>query len=51
MCVGWGMGKVRKKYEILVGEPERMGLLGRSRRKWKYNTKICFKERVFYDVD
>lgn len=52
MCVSvGGMGKVRNEYEILVGEPERKRLLRISRRKWKDNTKIGFKEQGFYDVD
>jgi len=45
------MGKMRTEYEILVREPERMRLIGRSRHKWKDNTKIGFKERGFDDVD
>jgi hypothetical protein len=44
-------GGVRNECEILVGEPERKRLRGISRRKWKDNTKMCFKERGFYDVD
>jgi hypothetical protein len=34
------MGEMRDAYKFLIGEPERKGLLGRHRRRWKNNVKI-----------
>jgi hypothetical protein len=33
------MGGMRNGYKVLVGQPERKRLLGRSRRRWEGNIK------------
>jgi hypothetical protein len=38
------MGEVRIAYNILVGEPERKGPLGRPRRIWEDNIKMYLRE-------
>jgi hypothetical protein len=45
------MGGVRGAYNILVGRPERMRPLGRSRRRWEDNIKMDLREVGFGDVD
>jgi hypothetical protein len=39
-----GVGETRNAYRILVGKPERKRPLGRPRRRWVDNIKICLKE-------
>jgi hypothetical protein len=38
------MGEDRVVHKVLVGKPERKGLLGRPRRRWKDNIKIDFQK-------
>jgi hypothetical protein len=38
------MGEVRDLYRVLVGEPERMGPLGRPRHRWEDNIKMDLQE-------
>jgi hypothetical protein len=38
------MGEVRGLHRVLVGEPERMGPLGRPRHRWEDNIKMDFHE-------
>ena len=38
------MADRRDAYVILVGRPERIRPLGRSRRRWKDNIKMALKE-------
>jgi hypothetical protein len=42
---------VRGAYNILVGKPEAMRLLGRPRRRWEDNIKFDLGEIGFGDVD
>jgi hypothetical protein len=34
------MGERRNTYRVLVGNPERIRLLGRANRRWDYNIKV-----------
>jgi hypothetical protein len=45
------MGEVRGAYNILVGRPEGRRPLGRPRRGWEDNIKMCLREIGFVDVD
>jgi hypothetical protein len=38
------MGKWRGIYGVLVGRPEGKKLLGRPRRRWEDNIKMCLRE-------
>jgi hypothetical protein len=38
------IGEKLNAYRILTGKPEGKRPLGRSRRRWEHNTKICFWE-------
>jgi hypothetical protein len=38
------MGEMRKGHRILVGKPEGKSLLGRPRRRCKYNIRIYLRE-------
>jgi hypothetical protein len=38
------MGEKRNPYRISMGKPERKKPLGRPRRKWMDNIKICLRE-------
>jgi hypothetical protein len=38
------MGKKRNAYRILVGKPEGKRPLGRPRRRWVDNIKMCLRE-------
>jgi hypothetical protein len=38
------MGEVRDIYRVLVGRPEGKRLLGRPKRKWKYNINIDLRK-------
>jgi hypothetical protein len=40
----WGR---RDIYNVLVGKPEGKRPLGRHRRRWNENMKICLKEMVW----
>jgi hypothetical protein len=44
-----GVGE-KSAYKILVGKPEGKESLGRPRRRWEDNIKICFKEIGFEGV-
>jgi hypothetical protein len=44
--VAW-MGETRVTYRLLVGKPEGMRLLGRSRHRWVDNIKMDFGELRF----
>jgi len=39
-----GMGEKRGVYRVLVGKPEEMKLLGRSRRRWEDNIEMDLQE-------
>ena len=38
------MGDRRVVYRVLIGKPEGKRLLGRSRRRWKYNIKLDLQD-------
>jgi hypothetical protein len=38
------MGETKNEYRILMGKPEGKRPLGRQRRRWVDNIKICLKE-------
>ena len=43
------MGESRGLYRVLVGKPERMRTLGKSRHRWEDNIKMDLQEVVFLD--
>jgi hypothetical protein len=45
------MGEKRNAYRILLGKPEGMRSLGRSRRRWMDNIKIDLREIGWDGVD
>jgi hypothetical protein len=45
------MGKERKMYKVLVGEPEGKRPLGRPRRRWKDGNRMDLRETGFGHVD
>jgi hypothetical protein len=40
------VGEGRSVYRILVGRPEGKRPLGRPKRRWEDNIKMCLRERV-----
>jgi hypothetical protein len=44
-------GEERGAYKVLVGKPERMRPLGRSRRRWKDNIRMDIQEVGCGDMD
>jgi hypothetical protein len=44
-------GEKRNAYRLLVGKPEKMGPLGRQRRRWVNNIKMDLGEVSWGDVD
>jgi hypothetical protein len=45
------MGKKRKAYKFLVGNPEGRRLVGRLRRKWEDNITISPTDKGFNDAN
>jgi hypothetical protein len=45
------MGEKRNAYRLLVGKPERSRPLGRPRRRWLDNIRMCLVEVGWGDVD
>jgi hypothetical protein len=45
------MWEKRNVYTILVGKHEEKRLLGRQRRRWDDNIKMCFREIEFEGVN
>jgi hypothetical protein len=46
-----GVGDTRNIYKIMVGKPEGKSSLGRTRRRWRDNTKIDLREIGWKVVD
>jgi hypothetical protein len=45
------VGEIRSAYKILIGKPERKGLLGRPRRRWEDNIRMDLREIGWEIVD
>jgi hypothetical protein len=45
------IGEMRNAYNILVGKPEGKRLLGRPRRRWDGNIRMCLRETGWEVVD
>jgi hypothetical protein len=44
------IGEMESAYSVLVGKPEGKRLLGRHRRRWKYNIVTDLREMGWEDV-
>jgi hypothetical protein len=45
------MGEKMNAYRILVGKPEGRRPLGRPRRRWEDNIRMCHREMGWYGLD